>query len=141
MPIWGEHRRTCRCDCTRVGNCGAGLGLFGVLSIIRLGSAELDHEEIAYYFAALAFGILAGFVGPTIPNEAFVKVLTTEYTRSTLVLGDGTSRLTVDIRLRCIASDGRTVSLDDDVLIEPKSLHQPTEADHLLWDAHHRQFG
>lgn len=42
-------------------NAGLGLGLFGVLSIIRLRSAELDHEEIAYYFAALAFGILAGF--------------------------------------------------------------------------------
>lgn len=40
---------------------GLGLGLFGVLSIIRLRSAELDHEEIAYYFAALAFGLLAGF--------------------------------------------------------------------------------
>lgn len=40
---------------------GLGLGLFGVLSIIRLRSAELDHEEIAYYFAALSFGILAGF--------------------------------------------------------------------------------
>jgi len=40
---------------------GAGLGLFGVLSIIRLGSAEPDHEEIAYHFAALAFGILLGF--------------------------------------------------------------------------------
>ncbi len=40
---------------------GLGLGLFGVLSIIRLRSAELDHEEIAYYFAALSFGLLAGF--------------------------------------------------------------------------------
>ena len=37
---------------------GLGLGLFGVLSIIRLRSTELDHEEIAYYFAALALGLL-----------------------------------------------------------------------------------
>jgi len=81
---------------------------------------------------------LDAIVGPTIANQAFVKVLTTEYTRSTLVLGDGASRLTVDIRLRCIASDGSTVSLEDDVLIETKSLHRPTEADHLLWGAHHR---
>ncbi len=41
---------------------GLGLGLFGVLSIIRLRSAELDQEEIAYYFAALAIGLLGGIV-------------------------------------------------------------------------------
>jgi len=44
---------------------GLGLGLFGVLSIIRLRSAELDQEEVAYYFAALALGLLGGLtVGP-----------------------------------------------------------------------------
>lgn len=41
-------------------NAGLGLGLFGVLSIIRLRSAELSQEEIAYYFAALALGLVAG---------------------------------------------------------------------------------
>ena len=41
-------------------NAGLGLGLFGVLSIIRLRSAELDQPEIAYYFAALAIGLLGG---------------------------------------------------------------------------------
>lgn len=39
---------------------GLGLGLFGVLSIIRLRSAELAQEEVAYYFAALALGLLGG---------------------------------------------------------------------------------
>lgn len=39
---------------------GLGLGLFGVLSIIRLRSAELDQNEVAYYFAALALGLLGG---------------------------------------------------------------------------------
>jgi len=39
---------------------GLGLGLFGVLSIIRLRSDELSHEEIAYYFASLAIGMLGG---------------------------------------------------------------------------------
>ena len=44
---------------------GLGLGLFGVLSIIRLRSTELDQEEVAYYFAALALGLLGGLsVGP-----------------------------------------------------------------------------
>ena len=39
---------------------GLGLGLFGVLSIIRLRSQELDQEEVAYYFSALALGLLGG---------------------------------------------------------------------------------
>jgi len=39
---------------------GLGLGLFGILSIIRLRSEELDHTEIAYYFASLALGLFAG---------------------------------------------------------------------------------
>ena len=39
---------------------GLGLGLFGALSIVRLRSSELDHEEVAYYFAALALGLIGG---------------------------------------------------------------------------------
>jgi len=39
---------------------GLGIGLFGVLSIIRLRSDELDQREVAYYFAALALGLLGG---------------------------------------------------------------------------------
>ncbi|WP_419918601.1 DUF4956 domain-containing protein [Candidatus Poriferisocius sp.] len=39
---------------------GLGLGLFGVLSIIRLRSAELDQPEVAYYFVSLALGVLGG---------------------------------------------------------------------------------
>ena len=39
---------------------GLGLGLFGVLSIIRLRSSEITQEEVAYYFVALAMGLLAG---------------------------------------------------------------------------------
>ena len=42
---------------------GLGLGLFGILSIIRLRSDELDHTEIAYYFASLALGLFAGLGG------------------------------------------------------------------------------
>jgi Ca2+/Na+ antiporter len=39
---------------------GLGLGLFGVLSIIRLRSSEISQTEVAYYFAALALGLLSG---------------------------------------------------------------------------------
>lgn len=40
---------------------GFGLGIFAVLSIIRLRSTEMDHAEIAYYFTAIALGLLGGF--------------------------------------------------------------------------------
>ncbi|GAA1703451.1 DUF4956 domain-containing protein [Microbacterium sediminicola] len=39
---------------------GLGLGLFGVLSIIRLRSSEISQRELAYYFAALAIGLVSG---------------------------------------------------------------------------------
>ena len=39
---------------------GVGLGLFGVLSIVRLRSAEISQEEVAYYFASLAIGLICG---------------------------------------------------------------------------------
>ncbi|MFJ2552588.1 DUF4956 domain-containing protein [Microbacterium sp. NPDC087591] len=39
---------------------GLGLGLFGVLSIIRLRSSEISQREVAYYFASLALGLIAG---------------------------------------------------------------------------------
>ena len=45
---------------------GLGLGLFGILSIIRLRSDSITQEEIAYYFVALALGLMAGVpAGPT----------------------------------------------------------------------------
>jgi hypothetical protein len=42
---------------------GVGLGLFGVLSIIRLRSDEIAQHEVAYYFSSLALGLLAGLAG------------------------------------------------------------------------------
>jgi len=46
---------------------GLGLGLFGVLSIIRLRSTELDQHEVAYYFSALALGLLGGLGSGNVP--------------------------------------------------------------------------
>ncbi|MCQ4617318.1 DUF4956 domain-containing protein [Corynebacterium sp. CCUG 18816] len=43
---------------------GLGMGLFGVLSIVRLRSSEISQREIAYYFGALAIGLICG-IGPT----------------------------------------------------------------------------
>lgn len=48
---------------------GLGLGLFGVLSIIRLRSTELDQQEVAYYFSALALGLVGG-LAPSVATAA-----------------------------------------------------------------------
>lgn len=39
---------------------GLGLGLFGILSIVRLRSDQITQEEVAYYFIALAIGLING---------------------------------------------------------------------------------
>lgn len=55
---------------------GLGLGLFGVLSIIRLRSSELDQLEVAYYFSALALGLLGGLsVTPTWLTVALMALI------------------------------------------------------------------
>ncbi len=59
---------------TTVG-AGLGLGLFGVLSIIRLRSREIDQSEIAYYFAALALGLISGLSGGVTPLSAGLMAL------------------------------------------------------------------
>ena len=61
---------------TSVG-AGLGLGLFGILSIIRLRSDSITQEEIAYYFVALALGLLGGVgSGPTYLAPALIGLLT-----------------------------------------------------------------
>lgn len=50
---------------------GLGLGLFGVLSIIRLRSSEIDQREVAYYFAALALGLIGG-LGSSLGSTALL---------------------------------------------------------------------
>lgn len=54
---------------------GVGLGLFGVLSIIRLRSDELAQHEIAYYFAMLALGLLGGLDAAPAPLSLLFMVL------------------------------------------------------------------
>lgn len=55
---------------------GLGLGLFGVLSIIRLRSDELSQGEIAYYFASLALALVAGIaVTPVWLSIAFMLLI------------------------------------------------------------------
>lgn len=56
---------------------GLGLGLFGVLSIIRLRSSEISQREVAYYFAALATGLIGGLAqgGVLIPAGLIALIL------------------------------------------------------------------
>jgi hypothetical protein len=42
-------------------NVGVGLGLFALLSVVRLRSSEIAQEEIGYYFIALVLGLINGF--------------------------------------------------------------------------------
>jgi hypothetical protein len=42
---------------------GIGLGLFGILSFIRLRSDQITQEEVAYYCIALALGLVNGLQG------------------------------------------------------------------------------
>ncbi|EST34369.1 DUF4956 domain-containing protein [Streptomyces roseochromogenus] len=47
------------------GGAALGFGLFGVLSIVRLRSDAVQHQEVAYYFTTLVLGLLCGL--PRLP--------------------------------------------------------------------------
>ena len=70
------YLRSPRLCATSSVNAGLGLGLFGVLSIIRLRSEELAQHEIAYYFAALALGLIGGLsITPTALHLALMALI------------------------------------------------------------------
>lgn len=52
------------------GGLALGFGLFGVLSIVRLRSDALQHQEVAYYFITLVLGLLCGLPGLDLPVAA-----------------------------------------------------------------------
>lgn len=66
---------------------GLGLGLLGVLSIIRLRSFELDQQEVAYYFVSLALGVLGGvtlspgWLSPALMGALLVAVFVGDHPR------------------------------------------------------------
>lgn len=63
---------------------GLGLGLFGVLSIIRLRSSEINQREVAYYFAALAIGLVCGLP----QTEIWIPVLLSVLILAVLAIAD-----------------------------------------------------
>ena len=81
-------------------NAGLGLGLFGILSIIRLRSAEMEQSEVAYYFAALALGLLGGFsVDPAWLTAALMGAIV-----AAVFIGDH-PRLFADYRQQVVTLD------------------------------------
>lgn len=68
---------------------GLGLGLFGILSIIRLRSDSITQEEIAYYFVALALGLIGGltadpkWLGPVLSGSLVVVMFVVDHPRLT----------------------------------------------------------
>lgn len=64
-------------------------------------------------------------------------VLTTEYTRSTLIDPSDNTRLTFDRGLRCADLDGHAAVLDG-IVLETKSARAPSAADQWLWRHHVR---
>ena len=56
-------------------SAGLGLGLFGILSIIRLRSDSITQEEIAYYFIALALGLINGLHPGSVPEVSALSAL------------------------------------------------------------------
>jgi len=89
---------------------GIGFGLFAVLSIIRLRSAELDQEEVAYYFAALAIGLLGGLV----PDPWWLAPALMGAVLAALAVGDST-RLFARYRVQAMTLD--SAYTDERVLV------------------------
>ncbi|MGW2366012.1 DUF4956 domain-containing protein [Streptomyces sp. NPDC001667] len=52
------------------GGTALGFGLFGVLSIVRLRSDSVQHEEVAYYFTTLVLGLVCGLLQLSLPLAA-----------------------------------------------------------------------
>ena len=72
-----------------------GLGLFGVLSIIRLRSDQISQTEIAYYFASLALGLLTGMssaVTPLLGGLIALILVALAFGDSKLIFGRYTSQ-------------------------------------------------
>lgn len=89
-------------------SAGLGLGLFGLLSIVRLRSDELTHEEMAYYFTALILGLLGGIeTKPTwLPISMMAGLVL-------VVFVGGHPKLLKDLHSRTITLDAAMVSEAD----------------------------
>ena len=54
---------------------GLGFGLFAILSIVRLRSTSISHEEVGYYFVALTLGLVNGLGVGNLAVSAFLDAV------------------------------------------------------------------
>lgn len=69
---------------------------------------------------------------------ALRPTLTTRYDRTTLLLPDRRSRVTIDTDLEYVDPDDTSLGVIGYALVETKSANGPTAVDRILWAAHHR---
>lgn len=67
-----------------------------------------------------------------------VPVLEVTYGRTTLLMGDGCGRATIDSGLEWVAPGRGSLTRPDLVIVETKSGSRPSDLDHLLWACGHR---
>ncbi|MDF5751862.1 DUF4956 domain-containing protein [Spongiactinospora sp. TRM90649] len=89
-----------------------GFGLFGVLSIIRLRSSEITQGEIAYYFVAIALGLVNGIASawPVTAVLLDATLLAVMYVADHPRLLERTRHQVVT--LDCVHSDARSLRAD-----------------------------
>ncbi len=92
-----------------------------------------DHHEIT----ADGHDFIEKITGGHDLASALLPVLTTEYTRSTLIDPTSRTRLTFDRRLRCTGATGGRAILDV-IVVETKSTRASSAADQWLWKHHVR---
>ncbi len=105
---------------------GLGMGLFGVLSIIRLRSHEIDQSEVAYYFASLAIGLLSGLT----PEPSLLTSVLVGLVVLGLYVGDH-PRLFKGVRQQLVIVDRAITDQDElrehlSTLLNGKVLHMQT---------------
>ena len=94
---------------------GLGLGLFGVLSIIRLRSSSLAQGEVAYFFAALALGLLGG-----IKSHLIIVAILMVLILASLWVGDHPALMRYN-RNQTVVID-RAISNEDELILELEDL-------------------
>lgn len=99
----------------------------------RIGYCRSDHRAIT----SDGYDFVEQITGGSDLTSSLVPVLTTEYTRITLVDPASRTRLTIDRDVRCADSNGETAMLDG-IIVETKSARAPSAADRWLWQHHVR---
>jgi len=73
---------------------GLGLGLFGVLSIIRLRSTELDQQEVAYYFVLGGVPVTPEWLSPALMAALLLALAVADH--PAVLAGYRTQNITLD---------------------------------------------